>query len=371
MTWSKGIISRKFMVPFFLTFTSTIIKAGNMLNGIKISFVAIALLIVPLFINACGKNIPDVSDGKLQEKVYRNPVVPKSLPDPSVIKAADGLFYLYATEDIRNTPIYKSNDLVNWQFAGTAFTDETRPGFEPKGGLWAPDINYINGKYVLYYSMSVWGGEWTCGIGVASGVSPQGPFTDHGKLFRSNEIEVQNSIDPFYIEEDGKHYLFWGSFRGIYAIELTDDGLALKPGAAKQQIAGTAYEGVTIYKKDKWYYLFASIGSCCEGINSTYTAVAGRSKNLFGPYTNKSGRSMATNQHEIIIHGNDRFLGTGHTSELVEDDDGNTWVLYHAVDKNNPQGRVLMLDQIQWQNDWPFIEGNTSSKEWKLPEFGQ
>jgi arabinan endo-1,5-alpha-L-arabinosidase len=46
-----------------------------------------------------------------------------------------------------------------------------------------------------------------------------------------NEIGVQNSIDPFYIEDDGKKYLFWGSFRGIYAIELNDDGLSLKPDA--------------------------------------------------------------------------------------------------------------------------------------------
>lgn len=92
------------------------------------------------------------------KKFYTNPVVNKSLPDPTVIKARDGCFYLFATEDIRNTPIHKSKDLVNWEYAGTAFTNETRPDFEPEGGLWAPDINYINGQYVLFYSMSVWGG---------------------------------------------------------------------------------------------------------------------------------------------------------------------------------------------------------------------
>ena len=32
--------------------------------------------------------------------------------------------------------------------------------------------------------------------------------------------------------------MFWGSFRGIYGIELTADGLAIKPGAEKKQIAG-------------------------------------------------------------------------------------------------------------------------------------
>src|SRR5690606_23251047 len=100
------------------------------------------------------------------ENLYSNPVVSQSLPDPTLIKAEDGFFYLYATEDIRNTPIMRSSDLVNWELVGTAFTDATRPTFEPNGGLWAPDVRYINGRYVLYYSMSVWGGEWTCGIGV-------------------------------------------------------------------------------------------------------------------------------------------------------------------------------------------------------------
>ena len=165
-------------------------------------------------------------------KNYQNPVVNYSLPDPSVIKGEDGYYYLYATEDIRNLPIHRSKDLVEWEYVGTAFTKGTRPDFEPKGGLWAPDINQIGDKYVLYYSMSVWGGEWTCGIGCATADKPEGPFTDHGKMFRSNEINVQNSIDPFYIEDGGKKYLFWGSFRGIYGIELSDDGLSIKIGRA-------------------------------------------------------------------------------------------------------------------------------------------
>ena len=303
------------------------------------------------------------------EDRYKNPVVAYSLPDPTVIRATDGYFYLYATEDSRNTPIHRSSGLVDWEFIGTAFTNETRPTFEPKGGLWAPDINLIGGKYVLYYSMSVWGGEQTCGIGVASGDKPEGPFTDRGKLFRSNEIGVQNSIDPFFIHDNGKNYLFWGSFHGIYAIELADDGLSVKPGAEKQQVAGTAYEGTYILKRGKYYYLFASVGSCCQGVKSTYTTVSGRSEKLFGPYFNKAGRSMDGNQHEIVIRGNDRFAGTGHNSEIVTDSEGKTWILYHAVDKTNPKGRVLMLDEVQWKEEWPFVEGNTASLEWRKPVF--
>lgn len=303
------------------------------------------------------------------KNVYRNPVIDYSLPDPSIIKGEDGYFYLYATEDIRNLPIHRSKDLVDWKYVGTAFTERTRPNFEEKGGLWAPDINKIGDKYVLYYSMSVWGGEWTCGIGCATADKPEGPFTDHGKMFRSNEINVQNSIDPFYIEEGGKKYLFWGSFRGIYGIELSDDGLSLKEGATLQQVAGTAYEGTYIQKKDGYYYFFASIGSCCEGLNSTYTTVVGRSENLFGPYVDKNGGRMLDNKHEVLIRKNNAFVGTGHNSEIVTDNAGNDWFFYHAVSTKNPEGRVLMMDKIDWKDGWPSVEGASPSTESDKPVF--
>ena len=300
---------------------------------------------------------------------YSNPVIDYSLPDPSIIKGEDGYFYLYATEDIRNLPIHRSKDLVNWEFLGTAFTDENRPDFEPNGGIWAPDINKIGDKYVLYYSMSVWGGEWTCGIGCAVSDRPEGPFKDCGMMFRSNGIKVQNSIDPFYIEDNGHKYLFWGSFRGIYAIELSEDGLSLKSGSSPVQIAGTAYEGTYIHKRGGYYYMFASIGSCCEGLKSTYTTVVGRSTSLFGPYLDKKGQSMMDNQHEILIHKNDSFVGTGHNSEIVSDNAGTDWLFYHAVSVANPDGRVLMLDKIDWIDGWPSVEGNSPSVKSEKPRF--
>lgn len=302
-------------------------------------------------------------------KSYQNPVINYSLPDPSIIKGEDGYYYLYATEDIRNLPIHRSKDLVTWEFVGTAFTKDTRPNFESKGGLWAPDINKIGDKYVLYYSMSVWGGEWTCGIGCATADKPEGSFMDQGKMFCSNEINVQNSIDPFYIEEGGKKYLFWGSFRGIYTIELSDDGLAVREGVTKQQIAGTAYEGVYIHKKEGYYYFFASIGTCCEGLNSTYTTVVGRSNHLFGPYVDRNGGCMLDNCHEVLIQKNNAFVGNGHNSEIVTDKAGNDWMFYHGISTKRPQGRVLMMDKVDWIDGWPSIVGGSPSTESVKPVF--
>jgi len=328
-------------------------------------FLTITTLLFLIF-NTTGTNLVK----KDSTDYYKNPVINASLPDPTIIKAHDGYFYLYATEDTRNVPIYKSNNLIDWKFTGTAFTNDTRPRFEPRGGIWAPDIEYINGKYLLYYSMSRWGGVQTCGIGVAVADKPEGPFTDKGKLFISNEIGVTNSIDQFVMEEDGKKYMFWGSFHGIYAIELSDDGLSLKPGAEKIKVAGSAFEGTYIYKRNGYYYLFASIGSCCEGAKSTYKLVVGRSRNLFGPYVDKTGKDMMNNGYSIVIGSNSHFVGNGHCSEIVKDNDGNEWMFYHGVNLNNPQGRVLLLDQVKWDNNaWPFVEGGSPSLSAKKPSF--
>jgi len=319
----------------------------------------------------CLNHLDEDQNNNSDPTKYRNPVIQRSVPDPTILQVEDGSFYLYGTEDVRNLPIYHSTDLVNWEFVGTAFTDETRPTFEPGGGLWAPDINYINGQYVLYYSMSVWGGQTTCGIGVAVADSPKGPFTDLGMLFRSNTIGVQNSIDPNYVEDGGKKYLFWGSWHGIWGIELTDNGLNLKFGleGEKRQIAGTAYEAPYIHKRGDYYYLFASIGSCCRGLESTYTTVVGRSENLWGPYTDKHGRPMMENNHEVIISKNEHFVGVGHNSEIVQDKAGNDWIFYHGFTVENPRGRRLFLDKVVWVNDWPTVSDGTPSIEFDKPVF--
>ena len=302
----------------------------------------------------------DLSD---PTKVYSNPVLLSGVPDPTVIRGEDGYYYLYATENpVHNVPIYRSPDLVDWTLIGTVFTDETRPDFVPStqdpARVWAPDINYSDGKYYLYYSMSRWGSEWECGIGVATADKPEGPFTNHGKMFISSDHGLQNSIDPFFIEEDGRKYLFWGSFRGIWGAELTDDGLQIKPETITT-IAGTLTEGTYIIKNDGYYYLIGSAGSCCDGPNSTYHLVMARSENLFGPYVNKNGDYAKDNNFSHLLYRNEEVIGPGHNAEFVQDDAGQWWVMYHGfMESGEVEGRVGYLDRVYWtESGWPAIRG--------------
>ena len=326
------------------------------------------------------------------QKKYSNPVYGSDFPDPTVQRALDGTFYAYAT----GCKCRKSTDLVNWtDVSGVISRPTWNDSIKPDGtrdyySLWAADVNYVDGKYICYYASALWGNGSRTGIGVAVGDTPT-KFTDKGKLFRSTEIGVKNSIDPCYVEEFDKKYLVWGSFNDICIVELTDDALAVKnfspinnpqpngswsrhPGVTK--IAGGAFEGAMIYKRGKYYYLFCSVGSCCEGENSTYRTVVGRATRLTGPYTNKQGAQMVSDNYTTIISGNSgstgRWKGPGHNSEIITDDEGQTWFLYHSYDRNNNfNGRVMLLDKITWdRNDWPVInDGHPSSGEMDAPIF--
>ena len=337
-----------------------------MKKTIKTAFLLAALLVAGTYNAAADDNI--------KRKTYNNPVIERSVPDPTVIKCEeDGFFYLYGTEDIGNGPIFRSKNLIDWSFVGTVFNSSTRPkSLTPvgKGMLWAPDINYVNGQYVYYYSIGVWGHGDISGFGVATADRPEGPFIDRGVILTPATQGVNNSIDQFFIEDNGRNYLIWGSFAGIYMIELTDDGLRIKPGAQKVQIAGTFMEGSYIFKRDGYYYLFGSNGSCCEGANSTYQVIYGRSDKLEGPYVTKSGGRMLDNQAETLLTGDDFVAGPGHNAEFVVDDNGDTWIPYHGYLRDNDGlGRVVFIDKVMWRDGWPYIENNHPTRTSEAPYF--
>ena len=72
---------------------------------------------------------------------------------------------------------------------------------------------------------------------------------------------------------------------------------------------------------------------------------------------------MLENNHEVLIHKNKKFVGTGHNAELITDKTGADWILYHGVSVANPHGRVLLLDKVLWKKNWPLVEGNSASTE--------
>lgn len=303
-----------------------------------------------------------------RENRYQNAVYPNDFPDPTVIRH-EGVYYAFAT----GLKSLKSIDLVNWE----TFT-EGKIFPTPKWGtaganVWAPAIIKIGNQFVMYYSLSVWDDK-NPGIGVATAPHPLGPWSDHGKLFTSNEIGVNNSIDPDPFVEDGRVYLTWGSFRGIYGIELTADGLGFIDGSVeaanknKVHLAGydtsfgfdvATFEAVNVHKYGEYYYMFVSNGQCCSGAY-TYNVRVARSTEILGEYYDASGRSMKSgNVGTIVILGNSNFVATGH-SDIAIDDAGDSWLLYHAYQGSDRSKRMLLIDKLVFDKDgWPSVFANS------------
>ena len=325
------------------------------------------------------KTVTWMDESSLPDTIYKNPVFIPDLADPTFIRDAEGVFFAYGTENTWEegkhhiVPIIKSTDLINWTYVADAFT--TKPNWgTANAGVWAPQIvRTAAGLYCLYYSLSTWG-DPNPGIGVATASSPEGPFADQGKIFNSTESGVANGIDPFFISvgtgRNAKNYMFWGSFRGIYYTEMTD---YKTPNLnTKRQIANSMFEAVYIYQYDGKFYFFGSLGSCCEGADSQYRVTVARADAITGPYLTQDGANILTNGvgGTAFLSGdrNLGWVGPGHNAEIIQDDNGRYFILYHAVDVNDPllpggaTRRPLMLDEITWVDGWPVINHGTENQ---------
>lgn len=204
--------------------------------------------------------------------------------DPSVVKAADGYYYMYQTDasygnvhnsDVRNSNKHghffcrRSKNLVDWEFVGASMVglpswikpklneirkqmgvperDDTYFANDLDFGYWAPCVRKVNDNlYRMYYCITCPGtingnGTWSerAFIGLMETSDPVSNkwedkgfvitnASDKGLNFRVSQTDYNNcyfkfnAIDPTYIiTPEGKHWLIYGSWHsGFAAVEL-------------------------------------------------------------------------------------------------------------------------------------------------------
>jgi arabinan endo-1,5-alpha-L-arabinosidase len=317
------------------------------------------------------------------ESYYRNPLWEPDLPDPSFIHAQDGWFYAYGTEQCwadgvrRSTPILRSKDMKKWVYIGDAFT--WKPSWAP-GDIWAVQCvyNHENNYYYLFYTVS--DGN-NLAIGVGRSPYPYGPFEDLGKVIDSIGQQVL-VLDEFFTrvgpEGNMTNYLFFGSFHGIFGIQLASDWKTTV--GEKFQIAGNSFEGSYIYHRQGKYYYFGSTGCCCCGDTSDYHLSVGAATDIRGPYLKRDGGDIMGGEGTLFLRGDEAigWVGPGHKGEIIEDDAGRTYMIYHCIAKLNgnlpqPWGftrRPLCMDEVLWDTDgWPYLEDGVPSITRKRAPF--
>jgi arabinan endo-1,5-alpha-L-arabinosidase len=317
---------------------------------------------------------------------YSNPVLDTDFPDPAVLKAPDGFYYVYATQGggegaMRNVQVARSRDLVTWQLIGDALPQ--KPIWASKTqDFWAPHVHRAGKHYYLYYSAKADAAltdqsRGLC-LAVATAERPEGPFRDIGRPLQCGPGFV--NIDPFAYDDPatGKRLLYWGSgFGPIKVQELAPDRISFAGGSApidlvqpvKSEDPGEyqrLIEGAWVIRRGGYYYLFYSGDNCC-GPKAHYAVLVARSRSATGPFETLAAATGAPSS--VILERQGIWVAPGHNA-IVQDAAGNDWILYHAVDSRRPRAkptddvntrRIMLLDRIVWKDGWPRVAGNGPS----------
>jgi arabinan endo-1,5-alpha-L-arabinosidase len=286
--------------------------------------------------------------------------------DPSTIVQCKDEYWLFYTG--RGISSFHSKDLVQWQAGPRVFTNapawtaEAVPG---NRGLsyWAPDIIFVNNRYLLYYSVSTFG-KITSAIGVAANptLDPTDPafhWTDLGPVVQSHEGMDFNTIDPsVMLDADGRLWMAFGSFwSGIKLIQLDPGtGRRLAPDSPMCALAhASSIEAACLCHHDGFYYLLVDWGICCKGVDSTYNIRIGRSRTVTGPYVDKDGRDLRASGGTAFLVTDAPFIGPGHAGILKQGDQ--YWLSCHFYDGTASRGPgTLAISPLQWDtNGWPAI----------------
>jgi arabinan endo-1,5-alpha-L-arabinosidase len=316
---------------------------------------------------------------------FANPVLDTDFPDPAVIRAEDGTYWVYATQSageggaMRNIQMARSTDLVRWELVGDALPE--KPAWASKTqDFWAPHVHRADRRYYLYYSArpdaALTDQSRGLCLAVATADRPEGPFRDTGRPLQCGDGFV--NIDPFTYDDPatGKRLFYWGSgFGPIKVQELAPDRISFAPGSKPIDLIHPIptenpsdyrrlIEGAWIVKRDGWYYLFYSGDNCC-GPKAHYAVMVARSRSATGPFESPEAPA------HIILEQKGRWGVTGHNS-VVRDASGTDWMLYHAVDARRPRSRptdeintrrIMLIDRIVWENGWPRVAGPTDGPQ--------
>lgn len=313
-------------------------------------------------------------------KSITNPVLDANFPDPAVLKAPDGYYYVYATQGevdgkMQNIQVARSRDLQNWDRVGDALKAKPSWARETQD-FWAPHVALHDGRYYLYYSakpdVALLDKVSGLCLAVATASQPQGPFIDMGKPLLCGDGFI--NIDPMSFDDPatGKKLLYWGSgFGPIKVRELAVDRMSFVPESKVIDLVPVIknedpknyqrlVEGAWITLYAGYYYLFYSGDNCC-GPQAHYAVMVARSRQATGPFKTLAQETGAGNS--VVLEANKRWIAPGHNA-VVTDNKNQHWTLFHAVDTKRPRDkisddinsrRVMLLSPIVWADGWPKI----------------
>jgi arabinan endo-1,5-alpha-L-arabinosidase len=285
--------------------------------------------------------------------------------DPAYVHTDYGDF-LYSTGNGQvgdgNIQIRRSDDGASWEHVGEVWKTKPEwlsdavPGVD---NLWAPELYEHDDTWYMYYAASTFGSNRSV-IALATNTTldpadPDYEWVDQGEVIGSEGTDF-NAIDAGIVEDaQGVPWMSFGSFwSGIRMVELewpsglrADDAEPLR--LADRGTAENAIEAPYIVAHDGWFYLFASRGFCCRGVDSTYEIIVGRSREVTGPYLDRDGVSLLEDGGTVVLGSEGSRIGPGGQSV------SNGTLAFHFYDADAAGIPTLGLRQITWRDGWPTV----------------
>lgn len=271
--------------------------------------------------------------------------------DPSTIMECDGKYYTFGT----GGGGLISEDGWNWY-----------PGAVRPGGGAAPDAMKIGNRYLVAYS-STGGGLGGAHAGTVltmwnrtlDPTSPDFEYTEAVVVASSEIDEDCDAIDAglFMDPTTGRLWCTYGTYFGFIRIIELDPLTGARVAGNEPVNIAIDCEATTIIWRNGWYYLLGTHGTCCDGVNSTYNIVVGRSRNVTGPYLDNMGRDMIAGGGKMVADSDDRQFGAGHFGRYIEDEGLEKMSFHWEADLDRSARCVLAIRPLLWVNDWP-VAGN-------------
>jgi arabinan endo-1,5-alpha-L-arabinosidase len=267
--------------------------------------------------------------------------------DPSTIMESDGKYFTFGT----GGGGLISNDGWTWYGGGV------RPG----GGA-APDVVKIGDRYLIAYGATgggLGGGHngriLTMWNKTLDPKSPDFKYSEAVVVASSDGVEDNDAIDPGLLLDptDGRLWLSYGTYFGFIRLVELDPKTGKRVEGNKAINIAIDCEATDLIYRDGWYYLLGTHGTCCDGANSTYNIVVGRSRKVTGPYLDNMGRDMLKGGGKMVLSATDRLIGPGHFGRTVLENGVEKMSCHYEADLDQSGRSVLGIRPLVWKDEWP------------------
>jgi hypothetical protein len=232
----------------------------------------------------------------------------------------------------------KPDEVFKWAAPGRAYAAQIVRGPSGKFYLYAPVV----------YAAATTRDKFAIGVAVAD--RPLGPWVDaHPEgpvVSQSYPIanDIQN-IDPtVLVEDDGRVFLYWGTFGRLKGVELERDMVTFKGTPVDVRTLNGFFEAAWLFKRNGTYYMAYAANTagptsdCTEAVY--YACIAyGTSPSPLGPWTYRGvilDPVSSTTSHPGIVAYK-----------------GQWYIAYHTADAKNGGHfrRSVAIDRVEWDDE--------------------